>query len=189
MGSFETPEGWNCQYFLIGFTSFSSCQFVEGYTLGSLKTPFMQNPKYFCSCAIGLNDSTGSPWKSHFLSCSQRRYPLSLSSINLLYTAGGRFDHWFLSTFKCYNIEERLYTTVFDGGRTAHVNDMLKVLSFETLDQLFKTAGQVQKLHLSLDEINVLKAVAFFSRGKQHFTLSENLTGSHALSKQLVSTG
>ncbi len=36
------------------FQSFSSCQFVEGITLGSLKTPFMQNRKYFCSCAIGL---------------------------------------------------------------------------------------------------------------------------------------
>ena len=29
-------------------------QFVEDITLGSLKTPFMQNRKYFCSCAIRL---------------------------------------------------------------------------------------------------------------------------------------
>ena len=35
--------------------SFCSCQFVEDITLGSLKTPFMQNRKYFCSCAIGLS--------------------------------------------------------------------------------------------------------------------------------------
>ncbi len=34
--------------------SFSSHQFVEGVTLGSLKTPFMRNRKYFGSCAIRL---------------------------------------------------------------------------------------------------------------------------------------
>ena len=37
--------------------SFSSGQSVEDVTLGSLKTPFMQNRKYFCLCAIGLKDN------------------------------------------------------------------------------------------------------------------------------------
>ncbi len=78
----------------------------------------------------------------------------------------GRFDHWFLSTYKCYNTEDRLYTTVFDGGRTVHVSDMLKVLSYDTVEQLFKTAERIQKLHLSLDEIILLKAVAVLSRGE-----------------------
>lgn len=80
--------------------------------------------------------------------------------------AEGRFDHWFLSTFKCYNTEERLYTTVFDGGRTVHISDMLKVANYNTVDQLFNTAGRIQKLHLSTDEIILLKAIAFLSRGK-----------------------
>ncbi len=110
----------------------------------------------------------GKVWPLVPIDIQVKKYSLVSSTL----FAGGRFDHWFLSTFKCYNTEERLYTSVYDGGRTAHVNDMLKVLSFDTLDKLFRTAGQVQKLHLSLDEINVLKAVAFFSRGKQYFTFS-----------------
>ena len=42
---------------------------------------------------------------------------------------------------------------------------MLKVFNFDTLDQLFKTAERIQKMHLSMDEIILFKAIAFLSRG------------------------
>ena len=43
---------------------------------------------------------------------------------------------------------------------------MLKVAHFDTVDQLFKTADRIQKMHLSVDEITLLKALAFLSRGE-----------------------
>ncbi len=39
--------------------SFSSHQFAEGITLGSLKIPFMRNCKYLCWCAIRLKIPVG----------------------------------------------------------------------------------------------------------------------------------
>ena len=52
------------------------------------------------------------------------------------------------------------------AGRTVHISDMLKVANFDTVDQLFKTADRIQKMHMSVDEITLLKALAFLSRGE-----------------------
>ena len=82
------------------------------------------------------------------------------------YLPGSRVDYWVLTDYLTWNVQQELYTTVVNGGRSCNIEDLEKLFSLEFLQMMFRVTGQLQACHLSEEERNVLKGIAVLARGE-----------------------
>ena len=80
--------------------------------------------------------------------------------------SGSRFETYLISAHRAFNAEHCLFTHVC--GYTLDISELSKVHSRDYLESVFRVAGRIKKLELTVEEQCVLRGIVILSRGKNY---------------------